>query len=848
MKWTTILTALTLCVNSFTQTLENFTDGNFTHDPEWVGDTSKFSINQEQQLQLNDTLAGTAWLGTRIQLDASVPAEWRMFLAIDFAPSNSNRVECWLLGDSLKENGIFLRIGESGSNDALRLMQRVHGTDYELLAGLFGMVSSAFEGNLLIRRSDSGEWMTWLTINEDFLFVGSGMEQAVPGFSWMGVQCFYTNSNVDGFVFDDMYFGPWETDTLAPHVEQVEVIDAMKLGLQFSETILSVQQPQTSWVQLEPNVAIDSIVQPDDSFLEVFLTDSLVSNQVYQLNVSGWVDTAGNEIDQNISGIVYYHIEKADYADVVISEIMADPDPTIGLPEIEYVELYNRSDKIVSLQNWAFSDGSTVGFLPETLMLPKARTVLCKAGCQDSFPKSIGLSSWPSLNNGGELLTLRNSDSLLVDSVRYSEDWYGSVPKDGRSLERINLGLLCSNASNWGAANAVVGGSPGSENSINDDQHLLTTNTLIDFEFLAQSDIRLRFSQPLDSSKLAEVSFGSSIQNNLFQLHMPSTYAFEIYLGFEQEFPMSTPFELTVFGINNCNNIASEPITRQLVLSEPVDSNDLIINELLFDPYSGGVDFVEVMNRTEKYLNLKGVQIQRKNGVGEVVAVDSIGENIILAPFQFLAFTEELETVCQHYPFCDSTQMYELDLPNFPNDSGMVVLTVQKQIVDEFNYQSDMHFQLLSTYDGKSLERMNSELPSNQRNNWHTSSESVGFATPGRKNSQTTTSNSHGKIHLASNVISPDNDGFEDVLQVEYQLDAPGYLVTTTVYSKWGVPVKHLTSNELVGPNGAIIWDGLSDDNNKTSIGEYVLIFEAIHSTNGSTFAQKLPIIVAGKL
>ncbi|MBK6774943.1 MAG: hypothetical protein IPG74_03525 [Flavobacteriales bacterium] len=82
-----------------------------------------------------------------------------------------------------------------------------------------------------------------------------------------------------------------------------------------------------------------------------------------------------------------------------------------------------------------------------------------------------------------------------------------------------------------------------------------------------------------------------------------------------------------------------------------------------------------------------------------------------------------------------------------------------------------------------SLERNNPARPSSDNNtNWHSAAEAAGLGTPGYQNSQYgPTSEPSGELTVDRAIFSPDNDGFEDVLTVNYRLDEPGFLPGTRI-------------------------------------------------------------------
>ncbi|MEJ6686214.1 MAG: hypothetical protein QNK70_02915 [Crocinitomicaceae bacterium] len=101
---------------------------------------------------------------------------------------------------------------------------------------------------------------------------------------------------------------------------------------------------------------------------------------------------------------------------------------------------------------------------------------------------------------------------------------------------------------------------------------------------------------------------------------------------------------------------------------------------------------------------------------------------------------------------------------------------------------------------------------------------------------------------FTNSIFSPDNDGFENVLQVNYQLQEEGVLGRVEIYDDKSRPIKALFQNMLLGSSGTFTWDGIKNDGQKGSIGTYVMVFEAF-STDGSVFFTKVKAFtLAGKI
>jgi flagellar hook assembly protein FlgD len=96
-------------------------------------------------------------------------------------------------------------------------------------------------------------------------------------------------------------------------------------------------------------------------------------------------------------------------------------------------------------------------------------------------------------------------------------------------------------------------------------------------------------------------------------------------------------------------------------------------------------------------------------------------------------------------------------------------------------------------------------------------------------------------------LFSPDNDGYNDVLNISYKLDEPGKAANVYIYDSKGRLIRHLIRNEQLAQDGTLSWNGINDDNEKAPIGIYVVYVE-LFNLSGKVNKYKLSCTLAGKL
>ena len=189
------------------------------------------------------------------------------------------------------------------------------------------------------------------------------------------------------------------------------------------------------------------------------------------------------------------------------------------------------------------------------------------------------------------------------------------------------------------------------------------------------------------------------------------------------------------------------------------------------------------------------------------------------------------------------------DFPSLSNDEGIVTLCNQSMdILDQMVYTDDMHFALLSNTEGISLERISFNRPSRDKTNWHSAAETVGYATPAVLNSQYSEAvTDDGAVSVSPEIFSPDNSGYNDVLNISYTFDEPGFIANISIYDNNGRRIRQLVRNALLGTTGTYSWDGTTDEGEKATIGIYIIYFE-VYNAAGDLKRYKKAAVLAQRM
>lgn len=524
---------------------------------------------------------------------------------------------------------------------------------------------------------------------------------------------------------------------------------------------------------------------------------------------------------------------------MIINELMVDPTPLVGLPDFEWIELFNSGNTRVNLAGWRITVGTTSRVLTECWLDPGEFIILCSSvasGILSEWGRTL-VVSLPALRNSGNRIVLYDSENRSADEVNYTDKWYNDTRKRGGgwTLERIDPMRSCGEAANWTASIAPQGGTPGAENSVFADNRDEIMPEVIRVTLTSLHTAGIEFSEPMDVSQLSR-----DVNYRLQGIHTPiranSAGETFVMLEWDTALEVNVSYLLTLENLSDlCGNMLKEN-TFSLEWVELAEG-DVLINEVLFNPWPGGVDFVELYNRSRKRIDpgmlvLAGRDRQLK--LRQQVSLNAAGN--LIGPGEYLAVTINRQNILSSYPsVCPQCVAQIPFMPAYNNDEGWVVLMdASGQIIDELHYTEKMHHPLLFNVKGVSLERVHPGKPADLPGNWQSASPESGFATPGYRNSQYGTDISgRAKISPTEKYFTPDGDGINDELIVCYETSGPGWLANAWIFDIHGNMVLQLLRNRMLPVSGVISWNGKGNTGSMMPPGPYILIVEMYDLSGG---------------
>ena len=639
-----------------------------------------------------------------------------------------------------------------------------------------------------------------------------------------------------------------QPDSDPPELLSIEFLSGQGFQLVFSKRMDAETATHRENYRINPALPI-SLVMVQNNRVTLIIDGDLVDEQIYEILVENVTDIFGNLIEPVSRAIHYFEISDAKPNDLVINEILYRRAQS-GEPE--FVEIYNRTTSNIDMSGWTLSDASGSAQLPPGTVIRGGNYLVFtdsnSFAVQDE--RVLYLSNWPGLNNNGDAVVIRNENGIAIDSLFYEQEWGNHVA--GVSLERRDPGALSIDPANWLPSMAESGATPLAENSRFEID--VKPPEIVFANLFHPDSIEVVFSEfikPLKNSDMETRFFVDGVE---VQMKPLATLQGNRIVLPARGVEMRVEATLTAENVSDFQGNIADAMRRPV--AQPVGPGALVFNEIMFHPLADDHDgipnqseYIELYNRSSHAVSMEGLFLHDEpDENGGITRMDPVstkhrwveaGGYVLIYPETAPVLLSDSRTgiFFETDPVIDSTALRMNRSTLSLTNSGRQVYLADSTggTIDAVEYRPDWHNPNLISTVGIALERISPDLETNNPSNWG-SSTAVAGGTPGKMNTlyQEPGRVAEGAgIKLEPNPFSPDDDGFEDNLFINYTLDEPDYLLRVRVFDRYGRRVRTLADGLNAGLSGSIIWDGRTDTGQRNRIGIYIVYVEAYNSSNG---------------
>ncbi|MEX0661331.1 MAG: lamin tail domain-containing protein [Balneolaceae bacterium] len=666
-----------------------------------------------------------------------------------------------------------------------------------------------------------------------------------------------------------------EPDNTPPVWESIFTSNNNAFILRFDERLDEESAILLDNYSIKPSVDI-STIKYEGNEVRINLGTELESDTEYEVTISSIADLFVNTIEIESRIIEYLEFEEAKPRQVVINEVLYRR-LQAGSPE--FIELYNNSEQNVDLSEWTLSNTSGSTPLPEGTSIRKNDYIVftdTETFAADS-DKIVYLSGFQSLSNDGDAVVLKNRDEAVIDSLYYLPTWGNNT--QGISLERHDPDAISVDRANWTPSSAENGSTPAAENSRFEPDE--SSPEIIFANLFHPDSLEVRFSEFINLNPSEPPKSLSGLSPSTSNEETATKF---LVNGQESELLVYDPNRGDRIVLDSENVIPGEEVTisiknfgdfqgnftsgQEQPIARPVQEGDLVFNEIMYDPIrdnrenlTNQSEYIEIVNRRPYAISVEGMFLHdRPDDNDQITALrpESTVSKWIPANGVLLFHAEDRTDVfAESYASVFFDLDAELESRSLRINRSTLSLTLSgreiyladstRTTIDKVDYRPEWHNPNLIDTRGKSLERVSPDGDTNDPVNWSTNTQPIG-GTPATENSifqETPQPLTETGISFDPNPFSPDGDGFDDNLFINYKFDEPDYLMRIRIYDRYGRLVRTLVDAHQAGFEGSIIWDGLSDDGQSNRIGIYIVYVEAYNSATGKNQNFKETVVVA---
>jgi len=634
----------------YAQFTDDFTDGNFTESPLWQGDENCFIVDPDSgALWLNaPAVASEAHLFTVSH--SMENASWQFSFSMGFNPSSANYATIFLALDSINisesQQCFYLILGSSDDN--ISLWQIYDGKHQLLIKGMEDRLNTKTPcGNVKVKRLDGGMMILETDMGDGWQEEGRVLNTKGFSSNFFGLGCQYTSTRSKGFWFDNFNVeGEQFVDTVPSRIVKCELINSKTIRVKFSREVLTETVDVNSFIWKTGGPEIEFLSWIDGTTIDFHLKDDYPNGEVLNACLNEVIGING-ELIENYEFSLYFY--KTQRYDLVFTEIMTKPLSSLGLPNTQYLELYNRGEHSINTFGFTLEVGYKSALLDSFLVFPGDYIILVPDESTqewDNVENRLEIKNWPFLSVVSNDIVLRDNFGDVIAALNHNRSTgLEEFKQDGGwSIEAIDINNLSGHSSNWDFCIDDLGGTPGRKNSIASNIIDVSPPKIESSFIRGDTALIVLFSEPMDEGFVSEIDESWFITDDLSVVScvLIEPYQTSLEICFSDELVSNKAYEMN-FAISPIDLAGNMLDTEScFVFANPVmaDSFDVVINELMFDPPSGGYDFVELYNRSDKYIDLSQLYLSRGNQAGIPESLVSISiENSFFAPGEYLVIT-----------------------------------------------------------------------------------------------------------------------------------------------------------------------------------------------------------------